>query len=408
MLIPWHTRDPNGSRPTAPIGELESRLAESEERARQLELKLRQARRLETVGRLVAGVAHDFNNLLTIITGNAELVRDRLPADDPMRDPADLIVTTALTAAGVSRQLLGLARPTPGEVVPVDMNAAVRAVARILRRLVGDRVKLDMLLTASLHPIRIDPGQLDQLLLNLVVNARDAIADAGTITVRTAEASVTARRPGWPADRPPGEYVVLTVSDTGCGMTDEVKARIFEEFFTTKGEAGTGLGLTTVRDIVRAAGGHIEIESAPDWGTTARVYWPRATEAVPTAGPRSRPPVVSHGETVLLVQDGPPLRDIATLALQHAGYRVLEAPDSVAAEERSRLYAGPIHLLVADAGPSESGGLELMRKLRTTRPELKVLLVAGSPPTGETAAPFLLNPAGQNELLEAVRRALDT
>lgn len=253
--------------PADRVVELEARLAAAEER-------LRSAARLETLGRLVAGVAHDFNNLLTVVSGNAEVLRAELPAGHPLHDAADQIVSTANTAAGVARQLLATGRSGQPRPCPIDVNAAVRTLERTLGQLTRGRVGLAVMLAASVPLVSIDPGQFDQILLNLVVNARDAIPDAGTVTVRTAAVTVGPARGGWPTDVPPGEFVAITVTDNGTGMTDEVKARVFDPFFTTKGETGTGLGLSTVRDIVHEAGGHIEIESALGWGTSVRVFLP--------------------------------------------------------------------------------------------------------------------------------------
>jgi signal transduction histidine kinase len=249
------------------IRELEARLADAEDR-------LRNTARLEILGRLVAGVAHDFNNLLTIISGNADYLRGELQPEHPLRDIAELISTTAHTAAGVTRQLVSFGKPGRPDPCPVDPNAAVRAIERTLGRLTGGRVVLTLTLAHCIPLIQIDPGQFDQVLMNLVVNARDAILDSGTITIRTASATITPGRPGWPADLPTGEFVVLTVTDSGFGMADDVKARIFDLFFTTKGERGSGIGLATVKDIVSASGGHIEVESSPEWGTSVRVLWP--------------------------------------------------------------------------------------------------------------------------------------
>jgi signal transduction histidine kinase len=244
------------------VAALEARLGEAEER-------LRAASRLETVGRLVAGVAHDFNNLLTVIAGSAEIIRAELPDGHHLRDGADLIASTVQTAANVARQLVNFSRPTKSDPCPVDANAAIRSVERTLRRLTGERVALDFLPALALPLLFADPGQFDQVLLNLVVNARDAITGDGTVTIRTAVAN-----PGGRAADGPGDFVALTVTDTGAGMTEEVRARVFDPFFTTKAERGTGLGLSTVRDIVRAAGGHLEVESSPGWGTSVRVFWP--------------------------------------------------------------------------------------------------------------------------------------
>jgi two-component system cell cycle sensor histidine kinase/response regulator CckA len=272
--IPWPRRESRASTKTADrVKELEQRLLEAEER-------LRIAARLEIVGRLVTGVAHDFNNLLTIISGHADVIRAELPGGHPLRDTADLISTTAHTAAGVTRQLVSFGKPGRPEPCPVDANTAVRTIEQTLGRLTGGRVSLTVTLAANVPLIQIDPGQFDQVLINLVVNARDAIPDTGTITVRTAAATILPGRTGWPADIGMGEFVVVTVTDTGIGMTEDVKARIFDIFFTTKGNRGNGIGLSTVKDIVKSNGGHIEIESAPDWGTSVRVYWPAYPEPI--------------------------------------------------------------------------------------------------------------------------------
>jgi signal transduction histidine kinase len=272
--IPWPRRDSRDpARTSDRIKELEARLAEAEER-------LRIAARLEIVGRLVVGVSHDFNNLLTIISGHADAICNELPANHPLQETAELISTTAHTAAGVTRQLVAFGKPGRPEPCPVDVNSAVRTIERTLGRLTGGRVTLNVTLANTLPLIQIDPGHFDQVLINLVVNARDAIPDTGTITVRTAAATILPGRSGWPSDVPAGEFVVVTVTDTGAGMTEEVKARIFDLFFTTKGDHGNGVGLSTVMDIVKSSGGHIEVESTPDWGTSVRVFWPAYPEPI--------------------------------------------------------------------------------------------------------------------------------
>lgn len=230
--------------------------------------------------RLLAGTAHDFNNLLTVVTGHAELLREHIPAESHLRESVEAIVSSGYTAARIARQLVEYSKPS-GDSDPqaLDPNAAIRDAERVLVRLVGARIELDLVLASGVAPIRVDRTEFDRVVLNLVANARDAIEDAGVVSVRTAMAQVAANRRGWPADCPPGEYVAVTVADTGCGMTDEVKARAFTRFFTTKGAKGTGLGLATVRDIVTAAGGHVEIESSIEWGTSVRVFWPSAKDS---------------------------------------------------------------------------------------------------------------------------------
>jgi signal transduction histidine kinase len=267
--------------------ELQSpRTSAGEERIRELEERLAAAKqqseesgRFETVGRLLAGAAHDFNNLLTLAAGHAELVRENLMSDPALRESLDVVVSSSHAAARVARQLIGYAKPaSEPEEATLDPNAAVADSQVVLASLAGKRIELDLLLAPGVPPIRTSRTDFDRVVLNLVANAKDAIEDSGVIVVRTAATKVAADRRGWPQECPPGDYVALTVTDTGCGMTDDVKQRAFARFFTTKGAKGTGLGLPTVLDIVRAAGGHVELDSSTDWGTSVRVFWPAATE----------------------------------------------------------------------------------------------------------------------------------
>lgn len=395
----------------------DDRVARLEAQVRDLEEQLQNSRRLETIGRLVAGVAHDFNNMLTLICGNAELVREGLPAGDKRRDAAEQVVAAGHSAAALTRQLLALARPSPAEPRPVDLNAIVRSTEKMVRRLVGESLTLTVNLSPSVELVRADPVQVEQILFNLVANARDAIgAGSGSVVVRTADAVIEPNRPGWPDDLPTGGYVALTVSDTGCGMSDDVKARLFEPFFTTKSaENGTGLGLANVRDIVRRSSGHVEVESAVGWGTSVRIYWPKLATYVPDTldeaivvpvGPKQ----LGRGETVLLVEDDTPVRELARAALQQAGYRVLEAADAESGEERARLFAGPIGLLIADVGLPGRDGVQLAAKLRAVRQGLKVLYISGYPAPeplpADAIGEFLAKPYTPQRLLEVVRDAI--
>jgi signal transduction histidine kinase/PAS domain-containing protein len=265
--------------PPAASRAAEDRIREFEERLAAAEARARESSGFEAAGRLLAGAAHDFNNLLTLVTGHAELVRENLMADSPLCESMDVIASSGHTAARVARQLLAYSQPSSdSDAATLDPNAAIAESQMILAKLVGTRIELDLLLAPGVAPVRATRSDFDRVVLNLVSNAKDAIEDAGVIAVRTATATVPANRRGWPAECPPGEYVALTVTDTGCGMTEEVKDRVFNRFFTTKGEKGTGLGLATVRDIVRAAGGHVELESSVVWGTSVRVFWPAAAD----------------------------------------------------------------------------------------------------------------------------------
>jgi signal transduction histidine kinase len=378
--------------------ELRTKLAAAEDR-------LKGIGRLETLGRLVTGVAHDFNNCLTVISGNAQLIRELLPAGDPLRDRAGEIVSHVGSAAAVARQLVSLGRPIPADTGPTDPNAEIRGLERLLRRVTGEAIEFDVLLAPAVHPIPVGAGAFVQVVLNLVANARDAIPGRGAVTLRTAEAVVSASRPGWPTGLRAGRYMAVTVTDTGVGMSDAVRARMFEPYFTTKGEAGNGVGLATVAEVVRTAGGHVEVESAEGWGTSVRVYFPPATGPAPVAPPVTPPPRPGR-ETVLLVQDATAVRDLTAVALQHAGYRVLEADDGAAGEKRARLYAGPIDLLVTDVGLPRLDGPELAAAMRATRPGLKVLYLSGNAPRSTDGA-FLAKPYGMPDLLNAVRQVLD-
>lgn len=274
VVAPWPTRVPPlpqpapAERPPAPPADPDARLAEAEQRAKEAEAVLRGAANLATAGRVAAGLAHDFHNLLGVIAGNADLLREALPPDGPGRELAETIARTAQTVAGISRKVLAVGRPSAAHAVPLDVAATLRALEPILRPLVGKPAALHLDLAPHLPLIRADATEFDRAVLNLVLNARDASATGGGgVTVRAAR-----------ADRQGAAHVALTVSDTGCGMPPEVRKRMFDLFFTTKGDRGTGLGLATVRDAVAAAGGSVEVESEVGWGTQVRVYWPALRE----------------------------------------------------------------------------------------------------------------------------------
>lgn len=269
--------------------DLAARLAAAERRASGADAAMRGAAELAGIGRMAAGVAHDFNNLFGVVIGNAELIRESLPPEHPHRETAEAIVRATQTVANVSRKLLTVGKPGPAVLVPMDVCGSVLALEPVLRRLAGNAAPIDLDLAPALPHVRTDPAQFDRVLLNLVLNARDATeakgAGIGVITVRAALAIVEPGRAGWPKDRAPGRYVTLTVIDNGCGMTADVREQMFRAFFTTKGPRGTGLGLATVAEAVAAAKGHIEVESEVGWGTQVRVYLPALPEA-PARTPR--------------------------------------------------------------------------------------------------------------------------
>ncbi len=341
---------------------------------------LLQAQKMEAVGRLAGGVAHDFNNLLTAIRGNAELLLDDLPPGSVARDDAEEIRRAADRAAGLTRQLLAFSRQQVLQPRVVDVNAVVSGVEKMLRRLIGEDVELVTELQPALGHVTADPGQLEQVLMNLAVNARDALPGGGRLVVRTANAvldDADARRYSYVE---PGDYVLLTVQDTGTGMDEQTLANAFEPFFTTKplGQ-GTGLGLSTVYGIVKQSGGYVWIDSRPGEGTTLRIYLPRVEDAVdaappelPVHGPRGNP-----RRTLLLVEDEETVRRVATRTLRRAGYRVLQAGDGEEAMAVSGEHAGPIHVLMTDVVMPRMGGRDLAARIRQARPDTRVLFISG-------------------------------
>jgi len=345
---------------------------------KRLEEQFRQAQKMEAVGRLAGGVAHDFNNLLTVISGFTELLLSGVPAADPRWGAIKAIQEAGERATALTRQLLAFSRQTVLQLKVVGLNDVVRETETLLRRLIGE----DILLTTVLDPraarVRVDPGQFGQVLMNLAVNARDAMPTGGQLTIETRNADLGGPAAG-PPDARPGRYVALAVSDTGSGMTPEVKARIFEPFFTTKGPSkGTGLGLATVYGIIKQSGGYVEVYSEVGYGTTFKLYFPVADEPVPAPG-RSGPPaqVRPGSETVLLVEDEDAVRGLALLVLQTYGYKVLAAADGPDALRVLERHAGPIDLLVTDVVMPGMSGRELADALRARRPEQKVLFVSG-------------------------------
>ncbi len=345
-----------------------------------LEQQLRHAQKMEAVGRLAGGVAHDFNNLLMVIHGYGEMLLERLPADDPGHKMAGEIQQAAERAAGVTSQLLAFSRKRVVQPIVLDLNAAVRRIESMLQRLLGEDVELVFRLEPSTWPIKADTTQVDQLLMNLAINARDAMPEGGQIVITTGNAELgdnLSRE--YPYFRHPGDYVHLAVHDTGCGMTPEVQAHLFEPFFTTKDTGkGTGLGLATVYGIVKQGGGHIWVESAPGKGSTFNVYLPRAREPVLVPNRPAKPALRPHaGETVLLVEDSEPLRNLLGELLHSGGYQVLAAADGGVALDLARARAGRLDLLLTDVVMPGLSGPEVAGLVRRVHPEIKVLYISG-------------------------------
>lgn len=345
---------------------------------KRLEAQFQQAQKMEAIGRLAGGVAHDFNNLLTIINGYSDLVLDALPADDPRRDFIAAIRESGDRAARLTQQLLAFSRKAIIEPKILDLNELVSESAKLLRRLIGEDISLAVLPARVPVRIKADPGQLEQVLMNLAVNARDAMPTGGRLTVETDEIAIENEDVPSATGVTPGRYARLRVADTGHGMSDEIQNKIFEPFFTTKGLGkGTGLGLAVVHGVVEQCGGHIEVASTVGAGTTFTLLLPIATEA--TTGPAAGTVrIVSRGtETILLVEDEDEVRTIARLALTMQGFTVLEAGRGIDALRLATEYPAPIHVLVTDVVMPEMGGRQLAEAVRNLRPEIRVLYTSG-------------------------------
>jgi PAS domain S-box-containing protein len=344
-----------------------------------LEKQLRQAQKMEAIGQLSGGIAHDFNNLLSVIIGYSEVIEERLPQSDPLHKKCEEISKAAQSAASLTRQLLAFSRQQMLEPKVLDLNAIVRNLEKMLRRLIGEDLDFRASLDLHLGSIMADQGQIEQVIVNLVVNARDAMPQGGKVTIETANVDLDESDARRHSPQQPGPYVLLTVSDTGVGMDAETQAHIFEPFFTTKELGkGTGLGLSTVYGVVRQSGGHIWVYSEPGHGTTFKVYLPRTGQpsAVekPDAGLAES---VSRTETILLVEDEDALRELARDLLADNGYNVLVASRPDGAIEIARQHKGPIHLLLTDMVMPGMNGRALAERLAPIRPDMKVVFMSG-------------------------------
>jgi PAS domain S-box-containing protein len=377
---------------------------------RRLEEQLRQAQKMEAVGQLAGGIAHDFNNLLTVINGFGELLLSSLPGDSPSRESAEQIVNAGDQAAALTSQLLAFGRKQVVRPVHLNLNEVVAGVQTLLRRLIGEDIELITTLDPDLWPVKMDLGQVQQVVMNLAVNARDAMPRGGRLTITTGNACLAA-----PPLRPevtPGCYVRLTVEDTGSGIPEEILPRIFEPFFTTKDPGkGTGLGLATVYGIVQQSGGHIDVASRPGEGTRFQIFLPRAGDKKGSAVlPPQRPEPVRGSGTILLVEDEDGVRDLAGRVLRQSGYTVLEARHGREALAVSCQHPGPIHLVLSDVIMPEMGGLELARLLARERPATRILYMSGyTDSSRESPGPharILVKPFTPSALEQAVREVL--
>jgi signal transduction histidine kinase len=382
-------------------------------RVRELEDALSGALKLEAIGRLAGGVAHDFNNLLTVILGYADLLLTRLPGDAPYRDVVGLIKQSAERGAGLTRQLLTFSRKQVFAPVVLDLNACLADIEKLVRRLIGEDVRLETRPAPRLSPIKADPGQIEQILVNLLVNARDAMPGGGRVTVTTENV-----RPGEaPPKLPPGDYVRLTVADSGCGMDEQTQSCIFEPFFTTKEVGkGTGLGLATVYGIVKQSQGMIQVKSTVGQGTTFIIYFPAVAEVAPAAVATGRTvPGLGNLETVLVVEDEDEVRQLATQVLQIHRYTVLAARSGAEALHLAQQHPDPIRLLMTDVVMPEMTGCQLASHLATLQPDMKIIYMSGymdetlfQRRVSQPEAHFLGKPFTPAALVEKVRGALGT
>ncbi len=383
---------------------------------RRLEIQLRQSQKMEAVGRLAGGVAHDFNNVLSVVLSYSEMLIEDLVNDDQLRADVDEIRKAAMRAADLTRQLLMFSRKQVVQPKVLDLNDVLSDVDRMLQRLVGEDIELTLVPGAALGRVRADPGSIEQVIVNLTVNARDAMPVGGKITMQTENIEIDEEFARTHLRAKPGNYVMFSVTDTGTGMDKATLARIFEPFFTTK-EAGkgTGLGLATVFGIVEQSGGTIWVYSELGIGTTFKIYLPRVDSDVDLVRPRADPGMLRGSETILLVEDEDQVRAVARGILRRYGYTVLDAHNAGEAFRLSAQHVGPIHLLLSDVVMPETSGPTLARRLAQGRPEMKVICMSGY--TDDAAVrhgvvdaefAYLQKPITVDTLTRKVRHVLDS
>jgi nitrogen-specific signal transduction histidine kinase/CheY-like chemotaxis protein len=390
----------------------ERRHAEDTLRAR--DDQLRQAMKMEAIGRLAGGIAHDFSNVLTVITAACERLQDGIASDGQPRAEVSTILNNCNRAASLTRQLLAFSRKQTLSPQPISLGQLLGHAERLLRPLVGEHIDLQISIDPMLHAVEADPVQMEQVLLNLAINARDAMSTGGVLGLSVSNVVVTEE---FAASHPPivaGPYVLLEVRDTGCGMSPGTKARAFEPFFTTKGLEGTGLGLSTVYGIVKQSGGYIWISSEPGQGTTFSIHMPPTTARPVT--PESAPAVARrpvHGATILLTEDDPDVRYMLAMLLRSAGYTVLTAENPDQAIETAGSFDGRIDLLLTDVVMPRGTGRDLARRIAAVRPETRVLYISGYPEYGtnsgsvlEPGVPFLAKPFTRDVLIQKINEML--
>ncbi|MCC6876067.1 MAG: response regulator [Sandaracinaceae bacterium] len=389
----------------------------TEAQLRRTEQQLRHAQKMDAIGQLAGGVAHDFNNVLSVILGYASVISGDLKPSDPLREDVEEIRKAAVRAAALTQQLLAFSRQQVLEPRALDLKEVASGMERMLRRLIGDDVVLELRCAPGLHPVLADAGQVEQVLMNLAINSRDAMPRGEQLTVEMKNITLNGEYASGHLGVAPGEYVMLAVSDTGIGMDPETEARIFEPFFTTKPKGkGMGLGLSTVFGIVKQTGGHIWVYSELGTGTTFKVYLPKYAGAVTSPRP---PPVevrrLTGSETVLLVEDDEPVRVMTRGILRRAGYNVLDAHNAGEALLTCEQHPQRIHLLLTDVVMPQMSGVQLAQRLASVRPDMRVLCMSGYTDDAvlrhgviDSSIAFIQKPLVPDALLLKVRQLLET
>jgi len=381
-----------------------------------LQAQLVRPQKMESLGRLAGGLSHDLNNLMGVVLLYSDLVLDHLDRASPLRQHVERIQEAARQSVSIVRQLLAFSRKQIQQPRLLNINTIVEGMAELLRRLIGDDVQLSIDIDSTLGNVKADPGQIEQVIMNLVLNARDAMPEGGRLTIGTANAELDGAERRRASDTPPGSYVMLTVSDTGCGMDVKTQARVFEPFFTTKEPGkGTGLGLATAYGIVKQSGGNISVHSELGHGATFKICLPRVEGASqPHAVEEPSGDAPRGSETVLLVEDAEPLREVVRQFLQEAGYNVLVAEDGAAALAASQKRRRPIDLLLTDVVMPGLSGPQLARELQTARPAMHVLFMSGYADEAigrrgvlEGGITLIEKPFTRRSLLRKLREVLD-
>jgi PAS domain S-box-containing protein len=380
-----------------------------------LQEQLRQSQKMEAIGRLAGGIAHDFNNLLTVIKGTCQLSLLDLREGDPLKKNLEEIKSASDRAADLTRQLLAFSRKQILEMRVLDLNTVIKNLEKMVRRIIGEDIELVTFLTEGIGRVRADPGQMEQAIINIVVNARDAMPGGGKLTIETANVELDEAYAKKHIAVQPGRYVMLSISDTGVGMTSEVKERVFEPFFTTKEMGkGTGLGLSTVYGIVKQSGGNIWVYSEPGKGTTFKIYLPRVDEPLEELKEEVIKEIPQGSETVLIVEDEEVVRKLAVRLLKKQGYKVLEASDGGKAFILCEEYNEPIHLILTDVVMPGMGGRDLVERLKEIHPEAKALYMSGYTDNVilhhgilEKGIVFIQKPFTLESLARKVREVLD-